>query len=43
MTDASWNCRPATLVLTGYGRVNGGTVRGDAAVAETFRSLIFPI
>jgi uncharacterized protein (TIGR03083 family) len=34
---------PATLVLTGYGRVNGGTVRGDRQVASNFRSLFFPI
>jgi Mycothiol maleylpyruvate isomerase N-terminal domain len=34
---------PATLVLAGYGRMNGGTVRGDAAVAETFRTMIVPI
>ena len=34
---------PATLVLTGYGRVNGGTVRGDRQVASDFRSLFFPI
>jgi len=34
---------PATLVLTGYARCNAGTVRGDAAVAQRFRSLIFPI
>jgi uncharacterized protein (TIGR03083 family) len=34
---------PATLVLTGYARFNGGTVRGDPAVAQRFRSLIFPI
>ena len=34
---------PATLVLTGYARINGGTVRGDAAVASRFRSLFFPI
>jgi uncharacterized protein (TIGR03083 family) len=34
---------PATLVLTGYARMNGGTVRGDAALASRFRSLFFPI
>jgi uncharacterized protein (TIGR03083 family) len=34
---------PATLVLTGYGRINGGTVRGDPQVASNFRSLFFPI
>ena len=34
---------PATLVLTGYARINGGTVRGDGRLASDFRSLIFPI
>jgi uncharacterized protein (TIGR03083 family) len=34
---------PATFVLTGYSRFNGGTVRGDAALAKRFRSLIFAI
>jgi uncharacterized protein (TIGR03083 family) len=34
---------PATLVLTGYGRINGGTVRGDEQQASNFRSLFFPI
>jgi hypothetical protein len=34
---------PATLVLTGYARMNGGTVRGDTEVAGRFRSLFFPI
>jgi hypothetical protein len=34
---------PATLVLTGYGRINGGTVRGDPQVAGNFRSLFFSI
>jgi uncharacterized protein (TIGR03083 family) len=34
---------PATLVLTGYGRINCGTVRGDPQVASNFRSLFFPI
>lgn len=34
---------PATLVLTGYGRFNGGTVRGDRQVASTFRNLFFAI
>jgi hypothetical protein len=43
-TDPSWTFKdPATLVLTGYQRMNGGTVRGDRAVAARFRSLIFPI
>jgi uncharacterized protein (TIGR03083 family) len=34
---------PATLVLAAYGRFNGGTVRGDQALAGPFRSLFFPI
>jgi uncharacterized protein (TIGR03083 family) len=34
---------PATLVLTGYARMNGGTVRGDQELASRFRGLFFPI
>jgi uncharacterized protein (TIGR03083 family) len=34
---------PATFVLTGYARMNGGTVRGDASYVDRFRSLIFAI
>jgi uncharacterized protein (TIGR03083 family) len=34
---------PATLVLTAYGRMNGGTVRGDREVADRFLSLFFTI
>jgi uncharacterized protein (TIGR03083 family) len=34
---------PATLVLTGYGRVNGGTVRGERDAAGAFRGLFFAI
>jgi len=35
---------PATLVLTAYGRVNGGTVRGgDPGLVGDFRTLFFPI
>jgi uncharacterized protein (TIGR03083 family) len=34
---------PATLVLTGYARMNGGTVRGDQETATRFRGLFFPI
>lgn len=34
---------PATLVLTGYARMNGGTVRGDGQLASDFRAMIFPI
>ena len=34
---------PATLVLTGYARMNGGTARGDEELAGKFRNLFFPI
>jgi uncharacterized protein (TIGR03083 family) len=34
---------PATLVLTGYARMNGGTARGDEQLAGKFRGLFFPI
>jgi uncharacterized protein (TIGR03083 family) len=34
---------PATLVLTAYNRINGGTVRGDQQLATNFRSLFVPI
>ena len=34
---------PATIVLTSYGRMNAGTVRGDKAVAERFLNSIFRI
>lgn len=34
---------PATLVLTGYARMNGGTARGDQVLAGRFRGLFFPI
>ena len=33
----------ATLVLTAYGRVNGGTVRGDQHRVTSFRSLFVSI
>ncbi len=34
---------PATLVLTAYGRVNAGAVRGDQHLATSFRSLFVSI
>jgi uncharacterized protein (TIGR03083 family) len=34
---------PATLVLTAYGRVNEGTVRGDRQIASSFHSLFVSI
>ena len=34
---------PATLVLTAYGRINAGTVRGDQQLATSFRSLFVSI
>lgn len=41
--DAVFEFDPATLILTGYGRLNGGTIRGDRAMATNFRGLFFPI
>lgn len=41
--DAILEFDPATLVLTGYARMNAGTVRGDRELAGNFRSLFFPI
>ena len=41
--DAILEFDPATLVLTGYARMNGGTVRGDRELAGNFRRLFFPI
>jgi hypothetical protein len=34
---------PASLVLTTFGRVNAGTYRGDAALADRFLNLFFRI
>jgi uncharacterized protein (TIGR03083 family) len=34
---------PADLVLTAYGRIRGGTERGDTDIANRFYSLIYPI
>jgi uncharacterized protein (TIGR03083 family) len=34
---------PASYVLTVMGRIRGGTLRGDAAVADRFRGLFFAI
>ncbi|GAA0937431.1 maleylpyruvate isomerase N-terminal domain-containing protein [Pseudonocardia zijingensis] len=34
---------PGTLVLASYGRLRGGTVRGDLAAADRFRGLFFRI
>ena len=34
---------PGTLVLTAYGRINAGTVRGDQQLAGSFRSLFVSI
>jgi uncharacterized protein (TIGR03083 family) len=34
---------PATLILTAYNRINGGTVRGDRQVAANFRALFVAI
>jgi hypothetical protein len=40
---ASLEFDPATLILTAYGRVNSGTVRGDQHLATSFRSLFVAI
>lgn len=34
---------PATCILTAYGRINGGTVRGDTAAADHFLNMCFRI
>jgi hypothetical protein len=34
---------PGSLVLTAFGRVNGGTAIGDAALADRFLNLFFRI
>jgi hypothetical protein len=31
------------MVLTAFGRINGGTVRGDMELAERYLNLFFPI
>lgn len=40
---AVFEADPATLLLAAYGRLRGGTVRGDQAVADRFRRLFFSI
>ena len=34
---------PGSLVLTAYGRINGGTAYGDAALADRYRRLFHSI
>jgi hypothetical protein len=34
---------PGSLVLTAFGRVNAGTIRGDRAVADQFLNSFFRI
>jgi hypothetical protein len=34
---------PASLVLTAYGRINGGTAYGDPALADRYRALFHSI
>jgi hypothetical protein len=34
---------PAALVLTTFGRINGGTAKGDQALAERFLNLFYRI
>jgi uncharacterized protein (TIGR03083 family) len=41
--DAILECDPAGFVLTGYGRINGGTVRGDASAVTRFRNVFFAV
>jgi uncharacterized protein (TIGR03083 family) len=41
--DAVLDVDPGTLVLIGYGRVNAGSLHGDAGVMRRFRSLFRPI
>src|SRR5262249_5415578 len=41
--DAVLELDPGTLVLTAYGRVNAGTIRGDPRCAANFRSLFTAI
>jgi uncharacterized protein (TIGR03083 family) len=41
--DAILDFDPASLVLTAYNRVNGGTVRGNPQLASDFRSLFIAI
>ena len=41
--DAILEFDPGTLVLTAYGRINAGTVRGDQDLASSFRSLFVSI
>src|SRR5215207_1749638 len=41
--DATLEFDPGTLVLTAYGRINAGTVRGDQQLAGSFRSLFVSI
>lgn len=41
--DATIEFDPASFVLTAYGRVNAGTVRGNQVLLTQFRKLFFPI
>jgi hypothetical protein len=34
---------PASLILTAYGRINGGTAYGDQAAADRYRTLFHAI
>lgn len=40
---AVFEADPGSLVLTITGRISAGTIRGDAAVFDRFRALVFPI
>ncbi|MGH9041023.1 MAG: maleylpyruvate isomerase N-terminal domain-containing protein [Acidimicrobiia bacterium] len=41
--DAVLEFDPATLVLSSYGRLRGGTTRGDTDLANRFRALFFKL
>jgi uncharacterized protein (TIGR03083 family) len=41
--DAIIECDPGSLVLMAYNRINAGTIRGNAQLANAFRSLIVAI
>jgi hypothetical protein len=34
---------PSSLILTAYGRLNGGTTYGDQTVADRYRTLVYAI
>jgi uncharacterized protein (TIGR03083 family) len=40
---AAFDFDPSSLILTAYGRINGGTSYGDQAIAERYRGLFYAI